>query len=142
MSCMYCDEHNEKREELLIEVGKLEHTTLFILKNQNHLGRVVLALNGAHRTEVFEMTDEERNGFFVDVAKVSKAIKELFNPGKINYGIFGDGVPHVHMHMVPKYKDEFQWGHFFWDKGEKEVYLTDEEYADMVAKYKAKLGIK
>lgn len=137
---MYCDCQNEKRTELLIEVGKLEHSTLFILKNQNHLGRVVLALN-CHRQEVYEMTEEERNGFFADVAKVSKAMSELFNPGKINYGIFGDGVPHVHMHMVPKYKDEFQWGHFFWDMGEKEVYLTDAEYEKMVADYKAKLGI-
>ena len=101
MDCMYCNENHEKRAELLIEVGKLPHSTLFILKNQNHLGRVVIALN-AHRTELFELTDEERQGYFEDVARVSKAMKELFNPDKINYGIFGDGVPHVHMHMVPK----------------------------------------
>lgn len=140
MSCMYCDESHEKRTELLIEVGKLPHSTLFILKNQNHLGRVVIALN-THRTELFELTEEERAGYFADVARVSKAMKELFNPDKINYGIFGDGVPHVHMHMVPKYKDQFQWGHFFWDKGEKEVYLSDEEYQKMAADYRAKLGI-
>ena len=138
--CMYCNETHEKRAELLIEVGKLPHSTLFILKNQNHLGRVVIALN-CHRTELFELSEEERNGYFADVARVSKAMKELFNPDKINYGIFGDGVPHVHMHMVPKYKDQLQWGHFFWGKGEKEVYLSDEEYDKMVADYKAKLGI-
>lgn len=140
MSCMYCDETNEKRHELLIEVGKLPHSTLFILKNQNHLGRVVLAFNG-HRQEIYEMTDEERNGYFADVARVSKAVMDLFHPNKINYGIFGDGVPHVHMHMVPKYTDQLQWGHFFWDKGEVEVTLTDEEYAKMVADYKKALGI-
>lgn len=44
-------------------------------------------------------------------------------------------------YLVPKYKDQLQWGHFFWDKGEKEVYLSDDEYAKMVADYKAKLGI-
>lgn len=140
MACMYCDEKSELRDKLLIEVGKLPHSTLYILKNQNHLGRVVLALN-CHRQEAYEMTEEERNGFFADVARVAKAMHDLYNPGKINYGIFGDGVPHVHMHIVPKYKDEFQWGHFFWDKGEKEVTLTAEQYQEMVDKYKKALGI-
>ena len=140
MNCMYCEQTHKKRTELLIEVGKLVHSTLFILKNQNHLGRVVLALNG-HRQDVFEMTEEERNGFFADVALVSKAMQELFNPDKINYGIFGDGVPHVHMHIVPKYKDQLQWGHFFWDKSEAEVTLSDAEYAQMAANYKKLLKL-
>ena len=87
------------------------------------------------------MTEEERNGFFADVALVSKAMQELFNPDKINYGIFGDGVPHVHMHIVPKYKDQLQWGHFFWDKGEAEVTLSYAEYAQMAANYKKLLKL-
>lgn len=141
MSCMYCDVQNETRHKLLIEVGKLPHgSTLFVLKNQNHLGRIVVAL-GTHRQEVFEMTPQEREGYFADVAAAAKACMELFHPDKINYGIFGDGVPHVHMHIVPKYKDGLQWGHFFWDKGLEEVTLSDEEYAKMVAQYKEKLGI-
>lgn len=140
MTCMYCDAQNEKRQSILIEVGSLKYSTLFILKNQNHKGRVVLALN-THRQEVYEMTEEERNGFFADVAKVSQAVAELYHPNKINYGIFGDGVPHVHMHIVPKYKDELQWGHFFWDQGLDEVILSDEEYAQMKQQFKDKLGI-
>ena len=131
---------DEVRKNILIKVGDLPYSTLFILKNQNHKGRVVLALK-THREELFQLTDEERQGFFADAAKVSQAVKELFNPNKINYGVFGDGVPHFHMHMVPKYKDELQWGHFFWDKGVEEVYLTDEEYAKMAQDYRDKLGI-
>lgn len=140
MTCMYCDEQNEVRNKILIKVCDLPNSTLFLLKNQNHLGRVVVALK-THREELFMLTDEERQGFFSDAARVSKAMKELFNPGKINYGVFGDGVPHFHMHLVPKYKDGLQWGHFFWDKGLEEVTLTDEEYAKMAADYRAKLGV-
>lgn len=140
MGCMYCDKDNEVRKNILIEVGELPYSTLFILKNQNHKGRVVVALKN-HRQEIYELTEEERKGFFDDVARVAKAMHELFSPDKINYGVFGDGVPHFHMHIVPKYKGQLQWGHFFWDKGLEEVHLTDEEYAKMAADYKAKLGI-
>ena len=34
--------------------------------------------------EMYEMPAEERNGFFADLAKASKAIAEIFKPGKIN----------------------------------------------------------
>lgn len=140
MSCMYCDKDNEKRKEILIEVGKLPHSTLFILKNQNHLGRVVVAFDG-HCKEVFDIPESERAGFFNDIARVAKAMQEIFNPDKINYGMFGDTVPHIHMHIVPKYKDQLQWGHFFWDKGNPEVTLSDAEYAKMVADYKKALNL-
>lgn len=140
MSCMYCDKDNEKRKEILIEVGHLSCSTLFILKNQNHLGRVVVAFDG-HCKEVFDIPEEQRAGFFNDIARVAKAMDEIYHPDKINYGMFGDTVPHIHMHIVPKYKDQLQWGHFFWDKGNPEVALTEEEYAKMAEAYKIALNI-
>jgi diadenosine tetraphosphate (Ap4A) HIT family hydrolase len=33
-----------------------------------------------------------------------------FSPDKINYAIFGDLYPHLHMHLVPKYKGGPEWG--------------------------------
>ena len=69
MTCMYCDEQNEVRKNILIKVGDLPYSTLFIIKNQNHKGRVVLALK-THREELFQLTDEERQGFFADAAKL------------------------------------------------------------------------
>lgn len=48
---------------------------------------------------------------------------------------FGDLVPHVHVHVVPKYKDGPDWGNPFDDtQGKKE--LTDAEYQKMVDELK------
>ena len=42
------------------------------------------------------------------------------------------------MHLVPKYKDQYEWGGVFqMNPGQK--YLTDEEYAEMIEKIKANL---
>ena len=39
-------------------------------------------------------------------------------------------MPHVHVHVVPKYKGGLQWGEAFHDDVEK-VLLSEEEYQEM-----------
>lgn len=61
---------------------------------------------------------------------------EIFNSDKVNYGAYGDTGHHLHFHLVPKYKDGYEWGDVFvMNPGEKT--LSDEEYQDMVKKYRA-----
>ncbi len=81
---------------------------------------------------------EERNAYFADVDRAAKAIHAAFHPKKINYGAYGDTGCHLHFHLVPKYEDGFEYGGVFaMNPGLK--YLTDEEYAGMIAKIKANL---
>lgn len=133
--CMYCEE-NDKLKSLMIKICDLSFSTLYLFKDQNHKGRCIVACK-KHVHEIFELSDEERNMFFADVAKVAKAQKELFGADKINYGIFGDKMPHFHVHMVPKYEGALQWGGFFNDAGITPKYLSDEEYAALMDKIKA-----
>ena len=71
--------------------------------------------------------------------KISPRFRQFFrsfNPQKINYGAYGDTGHHLHFHLVPKYKDEFEWGGVFLMNPDKK-YLTEAEYADMVEKIRA-----
>ena len=85
-----------------------------------------------------ELTAEERAAYFEDVARVARAIMKAFNPDKVNYGAYGDTGHHLHFHLCPKYKDEFEWGGVFLMNPDKK-YLTDAEYAEMIEKIKANL---
>lgn len=59
---------------------------------------------------------------------------KFFHPDKVNYGAYGD-TGHHHLHVVSKYKDGYEWGGVFaMNPGEKT--LSDEEYQDMVEKYR------
>lgn len=122
----------------MIEICKFEKSTLYLNRDQKHLGRVVLKYH-EHKTDPSQLTDEENAIFFSEMREVSKAIMELFHPDKINYGIYGDGVPHLHVHIVPKYKDGLQWGGPFDDTVEKKL-LSDEEYNELIEKFKKALG--
>ena len=115
MGCFYCDEHHEGREAIMFKVGEMKAGVLYLFKDQAHKGRCALALK-AHK-------------------------KELWGCTKLNLGSFGDTNPHLHFHIVPKYEGGFEFGGAFAITNPEPVYLKDEEYQEMIAALKAKLGI-
>ena len=60
-------------------------------------------------------------------------------PNKVNYGAYGDTGCHLHMHLVPKYENEFEWGGVF-AMNPGQTYLTQEEYDKMVNTIREHLG--
>ena len=135
-NCGYC-----MRGELLDKFGiyicDLSVSTLILFKEQSHPGRCIVAYKD-HVSEIVNISDQERNAFFSDVNRAAKAIHKTFHPDKINYGAYGDTGCHLHMHLVPKYKDEFEWGGVF-AMNPDQRYLSEAEYEEMIEKIKANL---
>ncbi|MFV5702735.1 HIT family protein [Flavobacterium sp. XS2P12] len=84
------------------------------------------------------MSDEQHNAYMRDVATVGKAIATAFNPTKINYGAYSDTLSHLHMHIVPKYKDGYGFGSVF-EMNPQKTLLSDAEYNEVIEKIKAGL---
>ena len=72
------------------------------------------------------------------MARAAKAIHAAFHPDKVNYGAYGDTGCHLHMHLVPKYRDQYEWGGVF-EMNPGKVKLSEAEYAGMIEKIKANL---
>ena len=137
-NCAYCVHmESDQAPEFGYPVCAMNSGYLYIFKEQSKPGRVILAYHD-HVSEMVDISEEERNSFFADVAKVSKALHKLFNPDKVNYGMYGDTGCHLHMHLVPKYNGGDEWGGVFQMNPDK-VYLTDEEYESMAEKLRAEL---
>ena len=138
-NCAYC--MREDAPALLDAFGificELSVSSLILFKEQSHPGRCIVAYKD-HVGELTDLTDEERNAFFADVAKASNAIHKAFQPDKVNYGAYGDTGRHLHFHLVPKYKDQFEWGGVF-QMDPKQVTLTQPEYDALIEKIKANL---
>lgn len=56
-----------------------------------------------HVAEPFELSQAERVAFWEDSMRAARALTRLFNPRKINYEIHGNTIPHLHMHIYPRY---------------------------------------
>lgn len=122
----------------MIHICDLSVSKAFLFKEQTYHGRCLVAYN-EHVNDLNELSDEQRNAFMADVAKVTRAMQKLFNPEKINYGAYSDKLSHLHFHLAPKYVDGPDYGGTF-QMNPGKVYLTDEEYAKMVADLRAELS--
>ena len=120
-----------------IKICDLQVSQLILFKEQSHPGRVIVAYKD-HVSELVNISAEERAAFFEDVATAANAIHKAFSPDKVNYGAYGDGGCHLHFHLVPKYKGEFEWGTPF-AMNPARKFLTEAEYEAMIEKIKAAL---
>ena len=135
-SCLYC-QNNETLHNLMIEITHLRVSRAFLFKEQTYHDRCLVAYD-KHVNDLNELSDEQRNLFMADVADVTRAMQKLFKPEKINYGAYSDKLSHLHFHLAPKYVDGPDYGGTF-QMNPGKVYLSDDEYAEMVAALKKEL---
>lgn len=120
-----------------IPICQLKASQLVLFKEQSHPGRCIVAYKD-HVGDLAELSDADRDAFFADVAQVARALHKVFQPDKINYGAYGDTSGHLHFHLVPKYRDDYEWGGVFAMNPGK-TFMTDEAYAQMIENIKAAL---
>ena len=56
-----------------------------------------------HAVELYELSAEEATAFMRDIQRVSKAVHEITGAVKMNYEIHGNTIPHLHLHLFPRY---------------------------------------
>lgn len=135
-TCPYCME-GELVAKFGIKICDLKVSTLYLFKEQSHLGRAIVAYKD-HVSEIVDLTPAERAAFLEDIATASNAIHKAFNPTKVNYGAFSDTLCHLHCHLVPKYEGGFEWGGVFAMNPDQKK-LSDAEYQELITKIKANL---
>ena len=134
--CGYCM-GGELLDSFGIPICELSVSKLILFREQSHPGRCIVAYKD-HVSEIVDISQEERAAFIEDIARAAKAIHAVFHPEKINYGAYGDTGCHLHVHLVPKYRDGFEWGGVF-AMNPGQTKLSEVEYTDMIKKIKSKL---
>jgi diadenosine tetraphosphate (Ap4A) HIT family hydrolase len=137
--CQYCAK-DRRLTEIMIEICPLRVSTLFLFRDQTHRGRCIVALN-AHQTELFRLDDETLCAFSRDTARAAAAVQRAFEPDKINYAVYGDLVPHLHYHIVPKYRDGACWGKPFEPNPPDKTLLGNEDYQAVIQKIVRSLSL-
>ena len=103
MECFLCREN----DNLLIK--KFKHWTVLIHRNQCYLGRCMIKLN-RHLVNLFDIKTEEFDELFEVTKSLRDVLREMFKPDLFNYASLGNVVPHLHLHVIPRYKDKRTFG--------------------------------
>jgi diadenosine tetraphosphate (Ap4A) HIT family hydrolase len=83
-------------------VAELEATYLQAGEDAPMRGYCFLMLK-RHAVELLELAPEEAAAFMRDVQRTARAVQDLMSPVKLNYEIHGNTVPHLHLHLFPRY---------------------------------------
>lgn len=59
-----------------------------------------------HVVEPYELPSAERASFWEEAMLAARVLAELFRPIKMNYEIHGNVIPHLHLHLYPRFPDD------------------------------------
>ncbi len=91
----------------LLKIKSYKHWDVYLHENQCYLGRVFVLLRDDEGVEDFlAIRGSVRDEFFVIGEKIKEALKELFQPDKMNYAALSNTSDKIHVHLIPRYKEE------------------------------------
>lgn len=80
--------------------------------------RVIL---NRHIKEMTDLDARERERLMSVVFTVEQAIREIMQPEKINLASLGNMTPHVHWHIIPRFKHDKAYPNPIWGKTKRET---------------------
>ncbi len=77
-----------------------------ILVNDPDLPGFCRVIWNRHVSEMTSLSYGEREHLMSLVFAVEEAVRHVMHPDKINIAALGNMVPHLHWHVIPRYKDD------------------------------------
>lgn len=91
-------------------IAELEATYLTASPKSPMRGYGCLVLK-RHAVELYELAPEDAHAFTRDLQQAAYAIQQATGCVKLNYEIHGNTIPHLHVHLFPRYVgDPFEGG--------------------------------
>jgi diadenosine tetraphosphate (Ap4A) HIT family hydrolase len=69
-------------------------------------GYCIVAWRLGHVAEPTDLDPGQASRYWTEVQAAGQAVRELFSPVKMNYMTLGNTVPHLHTHVLPRYRDD------------------------------------
>lgn len=69
---------------------------------------------GAHVKEMTDLSDTERRHLMDVVFGTEHALRQCLAPDKINLASLGNLTPHLHWHVIPRYRDDRHFPNPIW----------------------------
>jgi diadenosine tetraphosphate (Ap4A) HIT family hydrolase len=124
-------------------VAALGVSSLYLDKNQTYRGHCQLLFDPRHAARPDQLSAAEWSAWCADLFVAQQAIVRTVRPDHINVASLGNVVPHLHWHIVPRFKNDPRWGAPIWltDLADMiQTRLPDEERGRLIDEIRSALG--
>lgn len=96
-----------------------------------------------HVKEMTDLSAAEREHFMATVFAVEAVLREVLHPDKINLASLGNMTPHLHWHVIPRFKQDKHFPQPIWGAGQRDgkSSLPPDWQARLVECARSKLGL-
>jgi diadenosine tetraphosphate (Ap4A) HIT family hydrolase len=110
MAIMNCELCNTNGENLL---WRNQHCRVILINDADYPGfcRVIW---GNHTKEMTDLTPQQRHELMSIVFTVESVVREIMQPDKVNLASLGNMTPHLHWHVIPRYKNDKHFPNPIW----------------------------
>jgi diadenosine tetraphosphate (Ap4A) HIT family hydrolase len=122
MACFVCAKHRGDlpvpgglvwQDELVVATHRIMMTPKGEAVREVYLGHLIVEPR-RHAAELAELTDAEASAMGVASARLSRSLMSVLPVEHIYAMIVGDEVPHVHLHLLPRYVGTPR--EYWWDR--------------------------
>ena len=79
-----------------------------------------------HATEMTDLDPAERDGLMAVVYAVEEAIRKTMRADKMNLASLGNMTPHVHWHVIPRFRDDRHFPGPIWAPPKRDAAVSRE----------------
>jgi diadenosine tetraphosphate (Ap4A) HIT family hydrolase len=92
-----------------------------IAPHEEEFPGLVRVIWNAHVGEMTDLPAEHRSALMQVVCQVEQLIRDVIAPHKVNLASFGNFVPHLHWHIIPRWEDDSYFPESIWGNKLREV---------------------
>jgi len=119
-------QHPQKIAELGVSTAILNRDWQFFR------GSTILVYR-SHVTELHHLSPESQYKFMDDASRMAKALEKTFPDCKLNHGVFGNTMPHLHWHMMVRRGTDPNPKATIWEADFPKLALSNKEFQETSA---------
>jgi diadenosine tetraphosphate (Ap4A) HIT family hydrolase len=113
MNCALCEQESE------VVVWRDGSCRVIAVDDPDYPGYCRVIWN-EHAAEMTDLTVPAQRHLFNVVLATEAALRQLMQPDKINLASFGNMVPHLHWHIIPRFRDDRHFPQPVWGAAQRD----------------------
>jgi diadenosine tetraphosphate (Ap4A) HIT family hydrolase len=109
-----------------------------ILVDNANFPWIILIPKQNNLKEIIDLNQNDQIILMKEISYISKLVKELFHPDKLNIAALGNIVEQLHVHIIARFKNDISWPNPVFGKDKKNY--NSNEYLAIINKLKEKIN--